>query len=79
MLSSAATAHIRNDALVTAIVFTICAYGMVLLRWYSRIVCRPGHVGWDDYLISIAMVSVKGELRTTADGGSCYPFALLAS
>lgn len=63
MLSAEATAHIRNDALVTAIVFTVCAYAMVLLRWYSRLVCRPGHVGWDDYSISIALVSLKRRSR----------------
>jgi hypothetical protein len=57
MLSSEAIAHIHNDVLIKAIVFTICAYGMVLLRWYSRIVCRPEHFGLDDCLTSIAMVS----------------------
>jgi hypothetical protein len=58
MLSSAATAHIRYDALVPAVLFTGLAVCMVLLRWYSRVVCRPGHVGVEDILISIAMVNL---------------------
>jgi hypothetical protein len=56
MLSSAATAHIGYDALVPAVLVTGLAGLMVAARWYSRIVCRPRHVGLEDYLVSIAMV-----------------------
>jgi hypothetical protein len=56
MLSSAATAHIRYDVLVLAVLFTGTAVVMVAARWYSRIVCRPGHVGMEDYFVSIAVV-----------------------
>ncbi|KAH3912526.1 hypothetical protein HBH56_116160 [Parastagonospora nodorum] len=56
ILSSEATAHIRLDALAPAIVFTIIAFCMVLFRWFSRLVCRPGYIGLEDYLISIAVL-----------------------
>jgi hypothetical protein len=56
MLSSAATAHIGIDAIVPAVLFTGLALLMVAARWYSRIVCRPGYVGLEDYFVSITMV-----------------------
>jgi hypothetical protein len=60
MLSSAATAHLQADTLVPAVLVTGLAVCMVLLRWYSRIVCRPGHVGLEDYFVSIAVVCPNG-------------------
>lgn len=80
ILSSQATAHIRLDALVSAIVFTALAFCMVLLRWFSRLVCRPGHVALEDYLISIAVVSrTHNSPMPNLTNTSCYQHASLAS
>jgi hypothetical protein len=69
VLSAAATAHLRIDTLVPAVLVTGLAVCMVFLRWYSRIVCRPGHVGLKDYLVSIAMVcSVGWQGQRRTDG-----------
>lgn len=59
VLSASATAHISLNALVPATLFTVLALIMVCARWYSRIVCRPGHVGPEDWCASWAMVRLR--------------------
>ena len=80
ILSSKATAHIRLDALVPSLVLTILAFCMVLLRWFSRLVCRPGHIGLEDYLISIAVVSAtRNPSILNLTNTSCCQYASPAS
>jgi hypothetical protein len=65
VLSPQATAHIHLDALFPAALFTVLAIVMVGLRWYSRLVCRPGYVGCEDWFVTVAVVCFqqhKGEL-----------------
>jgi hypothetical protein len=57
MFSSKATAHIRFDALIPAIVITGLALVVVGLRWYSRAVAKTGKVGMEDWIVTVAMVS----------------------
>lgn len=56
LLSTSATAHISLNAFVPAMLSTVFALVTVCARWYSRIVCRPGHVGAEDWCVSGAMV-----------------------
>ncbi|KAH7413936.1 hypothetical protein DE146DRAFT_783683 [Phaeosphaeria sp. MPI-PUGE-AT-0046c] len=56
VLSTSATAHIALNALIPATICTALALVTVYARWYSRIVCRPGHVGAEDWCVSVAMM-----------------------
>ncbi|KAF1829235.1 hypothetical protein BDW02DRAFT_177731 [Decorospora gaudefroyi] len=56
ILRSKATANIRYEALVPAVIFTALAFLMVGLRWCSRICSRSASVGLEDYLITVALV-----------------------
>jgi hypothetical protein len=71
-LSSAVTAHIRYDALVPAAIFTGLASCVVVLRWYSRAVCKPGNVNMEDYFISIAMVCCSVRIGNKSAKPSSY-------
>lgn len=58
VLSSKATADIRHEALIPAVVFTALAVFMVILRWYSRLYFTSGSIRTEDYLVTAALVSV---------------------
>ncbi|KAH7067946.1 hypothetical protein FB567DRAFT_634614 [Paraphoma chrysanthemicola] len=70
MLSSKATAHIRCNALVPAVVFTFVALCVVCLRWYSRAVSKAGGLRMEDWLVNVAMALSIG--ITGAVGGELH-------
>lgn len=59
VLSSKATADIRYEALIPAVTFSALAILVVVLRWYSRVYSTAGSIGTEDYLVTLALVSVR--------------------
>lgn len=59
VLSSVATADIRESALIPAVLFTTLALVVVLLRWYSRMCLSPGICCIEDYFVGGALVSMR--------------------
>ncbi|KAF1847846.1 uncharacterized protein K460DRAFT_278077 [Cucurbitaria berberidis CBS 394.84] len=69
VLSSKGAADIRYTALIPAVVSTIFAFSMVVLRWYSRIHCSSGSIKAEDYFVTAALVKFNidaGKLRQKA-------------
>jgi hypothetical protein len=59
VLSSVATADIRESTLIPAVLFTTLALVVVLLRWYSRVCLSPGICCIEEYFVSGALVSIR--------------------
>jgi hypothetical protein len=62
VLGQNATANLGLTALLPALVLTIFALLVVLLRWYSKICLRPGTWHFDDVLFTLALVCIRCNL-----------------
>lgn len=58
VLSQNATANLGLSALLPALVLTILALLVMILRWYSKIRLRPGTWHFEDVLFTLALVGI---------------------
>ena len=68
VLSSVATADIRQSALIPAVIITTLALGAVILRWYSRMCLSPSVCRVEDYCISGALLLSMCTMAVVAAG-----------
>lgn len=58
VLSSEATADIRFEALIPAVLLTALATCIITLRWYSRLCATSSGIQIEDSLVTIALVCI---------------------